>query len=281
MLYPPRSYGQRQDQELFQWEVFCVPTNASTRRDTTILALHMLGTLDGVLHWDIFTQVIKACFASGRSRSVEFPVISVYHGLSSLRQGLPCGTLFWAGNWDLTDNQRYLLVNTTATILSCAHLFSGKEVQRRKYTPHESLTITATIAKKPQKIQSAPSKQLQISSVNFQDSRHALEDSKPAKETNKHTNKRWEAPRNRAHIAPDPYTVRDRAKWKVFKQFFTNPITTDVAAARQSMAGNHFPAQSSLKCHEKESHPINTWLSYHNRRGGRASVNGANVHFAT
>ena len=235
--------------------------------------------------WWCFTLgYIYASYKSGlrfRTESVGRIPGSVYHGLSSLRQGLPCGTLFWAGNWDLTNNQRYLLVNTTARILSCAHLFSGNEVQRRKYTPHESLTITATIAKKPQKIQSAPSKQLQISSVNFQDSRHALEDSKPAKETNKHTNKRWEAPRNRAHIAPDPYTVRDRAKWKVFKQFFTNPITTDVAAARQSMAGNHIPAQSSLKCHEKESHPINTWLLYHNRRGGRASVNGANVHFAT
>lgn len=61
----------------------------------------------------------------------------------------------------------------TQSALFAAHLLKGKKC-KDKYT-HDTNSLTIKIAKKPQKIQSAPSKHLQVSSVDFQDSRRSLE----------------------------------------------------------------------------------------------------------
>lgn len=50
-----RSCAQGQKQELFQCEAFCAHIDVSTRKDMTILASPMLGTLDVALHEDVFS----------------------------------------------------------------------------------------------------------------------------------------------------------------------------------------------------------------------------------
>lgn len=113
-----RSCAQKLEQGLFLCEDFCALTNASTRRDMTILASPMLETLDVALHGGIFMCAEASCQRQDGLRlspnRLWRCILELLDRTSQVWGGFEATPhkycfWFWTGNWEGTATVTHIL----------------------------------------------------------------------------------------------------------------------------------------------------------------------------